>query len=86
MKLAFLFVGQGAQKVGMGKEVYETYASSKAIFDQAKTDFDLKKVTFEGPEEVLNDTALTQACLLVTSLAIAAALEEEGFHALGVAG
>jgi [acyl-carrier-protein] S-malonyltransferase len=86
MKLAYVFVGQGAQKVGMGKEVYDTYASSKAVFDQALTDFDLKKITFEGPQEVLNDTAYTQVCLLVTSLAIAAALDEEGFKAQGVAG
>jgi len=86
MKLAYLFVGQGAQKVGMGKEVYDNYASSKAIFDQAMTDFDLKKITFEGPEEVLNDTAYTQVCLLVTCLAIASALDEEGFKAEAVAG
>ncbi len=86
MKLAYVFVGQGAQKVGMGKEVYDTYASSKAVFDQAVTDFDLKKITFEGPQEVLNDTAYTQVCLLVTSLAIAAALDEEGYKAQGVAG
>jgi [acyl-carrier-protein] S-malonyltransferase len=86
MKLAYLFVGQGAQKVGMGKEVYDNYFSSKAIFDQATTDFDLKKITFEGPEEVLNDTAYTQVCLLVTCLAIASALDEEGFKAEAVAG
>lgn len=86
MKLAYLFVGQGAQKVGMGKEVYDNYASSKAIFDQTTTDFDLKKITFEGPEEVLNDTAYTQVCLLVTCLAIASALDEVGFKAEAVAG
>lgn len=86
MKLAYLFVGQGAQKVGMGQEVYDSYVSSKAVFDTALTDFDLKKITFEGPQEVLNDTAYTQVCLLVTALAIAAALDEEGFNAQGVAG
>jgi len=86
MKLAYLFVGQGAQKVGMGKEIYDNYTSSRAIFDQAITDCDLKKITFEGPEEVLNDTAYTQVCLLVTCLAIASALDEEGFKAEAVAG
>jgi len=86
MRLAYLFVGQGAQKVGMGKEVYDNFSSSKAIFDQAITDFDLKKITFEGPEEVLNDTAYTQVCLLVTCLAIASALDEVGFKAEAVAG
>ncbi len=86
MKIAYLFVGQGSQKVGMGKEVYDRYASSKALFDSAKTDFDLIETSFNGPEEVLNNTAYTQVCLLVTSLAIAAALDEEGIKAQGVAG
>ena len=86
MKIAFLFVGQGSQKVGMGKEVYVSYASAKVLFDTVKTDFDLKKITFEGPEATLNDTAYTQVCLLVTSLAIAQALAEEGIKAEGVAG
>jgi [acyl-carrier-protein] S-malonyltransferase len=86
MKIAYLFVGQGSQKVGMGKEVYDRYASSKAVFDSAKTDFNLIDTTFNGPDEVLNNTAYTQVCLLVTSLAIAAALDEEGFKAQGVAG
>lgn len=86
MKIAYVFVGQGAQKVGMGKEVYDHYPVSKAIFDSAQTDFDLKAVTFEGPQEVLNDTAYTQACLLVTSLAVAKALDQEGLSAQGVAG
>lgn len=86
MKIAFLFVGQGAQKVGMGKEVYSHYASSKAVYEAALTDFDLKTTCFEGPDTVLNNTAYTQVCLLVTSLAIAKALEEEGIHAQGVAG
>jgi len=86
MKIAYLFVGQGSQKVGMGKEVYDHYASSKAVFDSAKTDFDLINTTFNGPEELLNNTAYTQVCLLVTSLAIAAALDEEGIKAQGAAG
>jgi len=86
MKIAYLFVGQGSQKVGMGKEVYDRYASSKALFDSAMTDFNLIETSFNGPEEVLNNTAYTQVCLLVTSLAIAAALDEEGIKAQGVAG
>lgn len=86
MKIAFLFVGQGSQKVGMGKEVYAAYACTRALFDGVKTDFDLKQITFEGPEAILNDTAYTQVCLLVTSLAIAQALNEEGIKAEAVAG
>ncbi len=86
MKIAFLFVGQGTQKIGMGQDVYQHYNAAQSIFDNAHTDFDLKKITFEGPESILNDTAYTQVCLLVSSLAIAAALTEEGIIAQGVAG
>ncbi len=86
MKTAFLFVGQGSQKVGMGKEVYETYPHAKILFDSIETDFDSKKITFEGPEDVLNDTSYTQVCLVMTSLMIAKALETEGIVAQGTAG
>jgi [acyl-carrier-protein] S-malonyltransferase len=86
MKIAFLFVGQGSQKVGMGQSVYSTYPQAKAVYDQAHLDFDVKSVCFEGPESTLNDTAYTQVCLLVTSLAISEALRAEGIVASGVAG
>lgn len=86
MKIAFLFVGQGSQKVGMGQSVYSTYPQAKAVYDQVHLDFDVKSVCFEGPESTLNDTAYTQVCLLVTSLAISEALRVEGIVAQGVAG
>ncbi len=86
MKIAFLFVGQGSQKVGMGQSVYSTYPQSKAIYDQVHLDFDVRSVCFEDPEGILNDTAYTQVCLLVTSLAISEALRAEGIVAQGVAG
>jgi [acyl-carrier-protein] S-malonyltransferase len=86
MKRAFLFVGQGSQKVGMGHSVYSTYPQAQAIYDQCNLDFDVKSICFEGPEEKLNDTAYTQVCLLVTSMAIAEALRAEGIEAQGVAG
>ncbi|KAF0227604.1 MAG: malonyl CoA-acyl carrier protein transacylase [Erysipelotrichaceae bacterium] len=86
MKIAFLFVGQGSQKVGMGKEVYDAYPQAKALLDSVEVDFDVKKIMFEGPEEVLNDTSYTQVCLVMTSLMIAKALEIEGIVATGTAG
>ena len=48
MKTAFLFAGQGSQKVGMAKEFYETFAVSQKRMDGLQCDYDLKKLCFEG--------------------------------------
>ena len=60
MKLAFLYAGQGAQHVGMGRDLYETYPAFRAVLDSAPVDFDLKQLCFDGPEDRLNDTRYTQ--------------------------
>jgi len=75
MKTAFLFPGQGAQKVGMGKELYEHVPEARALFDRADAllGFELSRVCFEGPEEALNATDMSQPAIYVASLA---ALEE----------
>lgn len=86
MKIAFLFAGQGVQKVGMGADVYQKFVASKKVYDAVSLDFDLKKLCFEGPQEQLNDTNFTQSCLLVTSLAIAHAAVSEGIIPSAVAG
>lgn len=86
MKIAFLFVGQGSQTVGMGLDVYNNYLSSKQLFDSVNLEFDLKDVCFNGPKELLDQTNYTQPSLLITSLAIANALSEEGIKADVVAG
>ena len=82
MKIGFLFPGQGAQCVGMGKDFYAAYPSVKAYYDA----FPYRDVCFEGPKEKLDDTFYTQSCLLVTSLSIAQALKEEGIQADMAAG
>ena len=72
MKLGFIFAGQGAQYVGMGKELYEQYEVARDVFNQAHIDIDVKKVCFEGPEDNFKlKHLMTQPCLLTTSLAIA---------------
>lgn len=81
MKIAFLFSGQGAQYPGMGKELYDHYACAKDVFDNIETDFDVKKLCFEGPSEQLNDTQYTQVAIFAHSMAAAAVLEEQGVHA-----
>lgn len=86
MKTAFLFSGQGAQYVGMGKEIYKAYPEARRMFDEVSLDFDVKKLCFEGPEDQLQDTAYAQSCIYVTSLAIAAVLEKHQIHADGCAG
>jgi [acyl-carrier-protein] S-malonyltransferase len=77
-KRALLFPGQGAQKVGMGRDLYEAVPAAREVYDRANAvlDFDLAAVCFAGPEEKLNDTAVCQAAVLVTSLAALAALRD----------
>ncbi len=63
--------GQGAQHVGMGKDFYEKFDAAKDIFDRANEvlGFDLKKICFEGPEERINQTDVSQPAIYVTSVA-----------------
>lgn len=83
MKRAFLFPGQGAQNVGMGKEIYENYEEARKVYEEASkiANMDIAKLCFEGPEEVLNQTENTQIAILTTSLAILAVLEKKGIEA-----
>ena len=72
MKTAFLFPGQGAQFIGMGKDVAEAFGSAKAIFDRANhiLGFDIAKICFEGPAEALNTTTISQQAIFTVSAAI----------------
>ena len=83
MKRAFLFPGQGAQMVGMGKDIYEKYEEAKKIYDMASeiSGIDVKKICFEGPEEELNKTENTQIAILTTSLAMLEVLKSKGIEA-----
>ena len=83
MKIGFLFPGQGSQSVGMGKDLYESYEEIKEVYNSVKniTGVDVAKLTFEGEEEVLNQTKNTQICILTMSLAILKVLEKNGIKA-----
>src|SRR3989339_457832 len=72
MKIYFLFPGQGAQAVGMGKELYAADTCVRQRFDEACDilGFDLKKIMFEGPDNALKQTENTQPALFVNSFAI----------------
>jgi [acyl-carrier-protein] S-malonyltransferase len=78
-KIAFLFAGQGSQKVGMGQDFYKHYQEAKVILDQI--DPSVKQACFFGPAETLEDTKITQQALLGYSLAVASILKKHGVEA-----
>jgi [acyl-carrier-protein] S-malonyltransferase len=70
-KIAFLFPGQGAQTVGMGRQVAESLPAARQLYERANAilGYDLAKLCFEGPAEELDSTVISQPALFVTSLA-----------------
>lgn len=81
-KLAFIFPGQGAQYVGMGKEFYDNFSSARTIFQEASDELgmDMARLCFEGPEEELVKTENTQPAILTSSIALLKVLEEKGIQ------
>jgi [acyl-carrier-protein] S-malonyltransferase len=80
MPLALLFAGQGAQKVGMGKSLYDGSPAARALYEEADRilGWSLTKVSFNGPETELTQTMICQPALYVHGLAMLAALQEKG--------
>ena len=78
VNVAYIFPGQGAQYIGMGKDLYEAYPEAKEVFDKAKEvlKFDIIKLCFEGPKEELTLTSNSQVAILVHSIAALKALEK----------
>ena len=87
-KIAFLFPGQGAQYINMGKSLYENINECKEIFDKGEEilEMPIKDIIFDGSEETLKSTKYNQPAILLTSLAWQKALELEGIEADYVAG
>ena len=86
-KTAFIFPGQGAQYVGMGKDFYEQYPVAKEVFELASkvTGIDVAKLCFEENEDI-NITEYTQLAMLTTEVAILKVAEQKGLKADCAAG
>lgn len=87
-KIAFVFAGQGAQAVGMGKELSENFECAAKVFDEASEalGFDIKDMIFNGDSETLMITENTQPTIVTMSVAALRVLEEKGIKADVAAG
>ncbi len=77
---AFLYAGQGSQHAGMGKDLYEAYPEFRRIYDEAKLDFDLKQVSFEDPDGVINETRYTQPVMVAFACGVTELLRGKGIR------
>src|SRR5258708_30086382 len=88
LPIAFLFPGQGSQAAGMGKELATLYPVARQTFQEADDalGFSLSQLCFEGPDDQLKMTEITQPAILTMSTAVARVLREKGIAPQYVAG
>lgn len=87
-KIAFVFPGQGAQYVGMGRSLYDNFKEVRDVFDEASDSlgYDMCKLCFDGPLEALNETENTQPAILTVSTAVMRVARNMGFEPEACAG
>lgn len=83
VEIAYIFPGQGAQYVGMGKDLYDNFPAAKDVFEKANSilKVDIKKLCFEGPQEDLSTTSNSQPAILTASIAALRVYETSSFAA-----
>ena len=81
VEVAYVFPGQGAQYVGMGKDLYDNFPAAKEVFEKANSilKIDIKKLCFEGPSEELSTTSNSQPAILTVSIAALRVYESSPF-------
>ena len=86
MKTVFLYAGQGSQKIGMGKDMYEEFPEYREVIDSIKLDFDYKKLMEEGDISELSLTEYTQPCMAAFAAGVTNVLKKHGIEPDGVCG
>ena len=86
MNLAFVYAGQGSQRAGMGRDFYQEFDRYREVIDNLDVDFDLKRISFEGPEDVLTRTEYTQPCMVAFAAGVNALLRDAGLQPQMAAG
>jgi len=83
-KVAYIFPGQGSQWIGMGRDLYDSFDSAKAVFDTADEtlDFPLSQLCFNGPEDELRQTLNSQPAIVTVSLACLSAIHDVSSNGL----